>query len=130
MQRFALLALVASTMTPSAVFADFADPTSPVDGERSGMPDFRINDDINPLIPHLGAVKPDAITELPVDGFVGLEAEGEIFFVSNNGRYVIQGRAHDLWYDLPLNSMENIDISASFSQLSNVSALAEIKRMN
>lgn len=74
---------------------------------------FNVHPEMNPLIPHLGSLKPHAMTELPVQGLVAVESDGEIMFISDNGRFVFQGRAHDLWYDQPLDSMDPVDQAAS-----------------
>jgi thiol:disulfide interchange protein DsbC len=59
----------------------------------------------------------ETVTELPITGVFAAQAQGEIYFISSDGRFVFSGRAHDLWYDQPLNTMANIDASATILDL-------------
>ncbi|WP_075881778.1 disulfide isomerase DsbC N-terminal domain-containing protein [Vreelandella massiliensis] len=102
---------VATTTAAVAVFSATLALTA--NAETTDTPNLGVRDEVNPLIPHLGSLKPHAMTELPVKGLVGVESDGEVLFITDNGRYVFQGRAHDLWYNMPLDSMENINKSAT-----------------
>jgi thiol:disulfide interchange protein DsbC len=42
--------------------------------------------------------KLDAIVELPIKSLRAVEADGEIMFVSENGRFVLKGQLFDVWY--------------------------------
>lgn len=108
LRSLALSVLIAASATATATAAaDMADPA----------PGFNVSAEMNPLIPHLGSLVPHAMTEMPVQGLVAVKSDGEMFFISQNGRYVFQGRAHDLWYDMPLDSMDSVDTSATTLRL-------------
>lgn len=53
----------------------------------------------------------DEIIELPVQKFSAIESEGQIFYVSNNGRYVITGQLYDMWEGRNLDTISQIKIS-------------------
>lgn len=72
-----------------------------------------VHGDVGRLMPSLGNVAIGSIVELPVNGLVAIETEGEILFVSKNGRYVFSGKAHDLWYDKSLADIDTIEVSAT-----------------
>ncbi len=57
----------------------------------------------DPAPPTLTAVVP-----LPVEQLQAVEANGEILFLSRNGRFVIQGRLMDAWHKKPLETIEAI----------------------
>ena len=59
------------------------------------------------LTPEMLQDQIESITELPITGAFAAQAQGEIYFISSDGRFVFSGRAHDLWYDQPLNTMAN-----------------------
>lgn len=40
----------------------------------------------------------DAIVELPIKSLRAVEANGEIVFLSENGRFVLKGQLYDVWY--------------------------------
>lgn len=65
------------------------------------------------LTPEMMQNQIEAITELPIKSMYAAQAEGEIYFISGDGRFVFSGRAHDLWYNQPLNTMANVDTSAT-----------------
>ncbi|WP_193085842.1 MULTISPECIES: disulfide isomerase DsbC N-terminal domain-containing protein [Halomonas] len=102
-----------TTMTAAALLALTSASTLQANLTDSSPSAFNVREDLNPLIPHLGSLKPHAMTELPIKGLVGIESDGEVLFISDNGRYAFQGRAHDLWYNLPLDNMDAINKSAT-----------------
>lgn len=55
----------------------------------------------------------DAMQRLPVTGLQMIRAGGRIWYVSANGRYVIQGQAWDLWHGAKL---EGIDQAAGLAE--------------
>lgn len=55
--------------------------------------------------------KLDAITSIPITTLKAVESNGEIYFISQNGRYAIKGELTDTWHKRTLNSMEDIEYS-------------------
>lgn len=102
-----------TTITAAALLAITSSSTVQADILETPSTAFNVREEINPLIPHLGSLKPHAMTELPISGLVGIETDGEVLFISENGRYAFQGRAHDLWYNEPLDSIAAINKSAT-----------------
>lgn len=52
--------------------------------------------------------KLDAITPLPVNKIQAVETNGEIFFMSENGRFVFRGQLTDTWHKKSLDTMDEI----------------------
>ena len=50
----------------------------------------------------------DAMTSLPVAELKAIEADGEVFFMSANGRFVFRGQLTDAWHRQPLDSLAAI----------------------
>lgn len=73
-----------------------------------------IHQDVERLLPSMDEVTTiNRVIELPIDRLVAIKADDQLLFVSDNGRYVFSGRAHDLWYDMALTDMASIDTSAT-----------------
>lgn len=51
------------------------------------------------------AAKIEDIVKLPIQGIRAVESDGQIMFLSENGRFVISGQIYDLWTKKPLNTM-------------------------
>lgn len=51
------------------------------------------------------AAKIEDIVKLPIKGIRAVESDGQIIFLSENGRFVISGQIYDLWSQKPLNTM-------------------------
>ncbi|HDZ9205296.1 TPA: DsbC family protein [Vibrio cholerae] len=54
------------------------------------------------------AAKIEDIVKLPINGVRAVESEGQIMFLSENGRFVISGQIYDLWSKKPLNTMSQM----------------------
>lgn len=66
------------------------------------------------------ATQIDDITTIPVKSLRAIESEGQIYYASENGRYVISGRLIDVLQRKPLDTMDQIKESVSrlsFEQL-------------
>ncbi|MCB5162649.1 DsbC family protein [Marinomonas algarum] len=50
----------------------------------------------------------DAVISLPVESLKAVEANGEIMFMSENGRFVLRGQMYDIWNKKTLNSSAQI----------------------
>lgn len=74
---------------------------------------FGIQEDLERLMPHLGDVSIESIVKMPIDGLVAIESEGQILFMSENGRYVMEARAHDLWQGIELSDIASVERSAN-----------------
>lgn len=48
------------------------------------------------------------IVELPVNGLRAIEKQGRLYFLSDNGRFVITGQLVDIWQRKPLDTFEQI----------------------
>lgn len=59
------------------------------------------------------APKLDAIATIPVSKLQAVEKNGEIFFLSENGRFVVRGQITDVWAKKPLTTMNEIKYAAS-----------------
>lgn len=57
--------------------------------------------------------KLDAIVELPIKNLKAVEAGGEIYYMSDNGRFVLKGQLYDILYKKPLDTMSQIEDSAT-----------------
>ena len=47
----------------------------------------------------------DAMASLPVTGIKAVESDGRLLFMSDNGRFVIDGTLYDVWAQQPLTSL-------------------------
>lgn len=55
----------------------------------------------------------DSIIELPIEGLRAVEANGAIYFVSQNGRFVFRGELFDVLYKKPLDTVSQLkDVSS------------------
>lgn len=54
----------------------------------------------------------DGITDIPMGQVRAVEANGEILYVSENGRYAIQGKLTDVWQRKELRTLDDIKKSA------------------
>ncbi|MCT4736102.1 disulfide isomerase DsbC N-terminal domain-containing protein [Citrobacter freundii] len=54
------------------------------------------------------AAKIEDIVELPIKGVRAVQSDGQIMFLSENGRFVISGQIYDLWSKKPLNTMSQM----------------------
>ncbi|MBS9424205.1 DsbC family protein [Photorhabdus caribbeanensis] len=54
------------------------------------------------------AAKIEDIVKLPIKGIQAVESDGQILFLSENGRFVITGQIYDLWNKKPLNTMSQM----------------------
>ncbi len=52
--------------------------------------------------------KIDGMVSLPVTGMKAVESNGRIVFMSDSGRFVIDGTLYDAWSKKPLTSLEEI----------------------
>lgn len=59
----------------------------------------------------------DSITSLPIKEIKAVETNGEIFFMSENGRYVFRGQLTDTWHKRPLDTVQEIEYAASHIDL-------------
>lgn len=50
----------------------------------------------------------DAMASLPVTGLKAVESDGRLLFMSDNGRFVIDGTLYDVWAQQPLTSLASI----------------------
>lgn len=57
--------------------------------------------------------KLDAIVELPIKSLKAVEANGEILFMSENGRFVLRGELYDIWYKDTLDTTNEIQDAAT-----------------
>lgn len=69
--------------------------------------------------------KIDGMIELPVDKFSAIESDGQIYYVSNNGRYVITGQLYDLWGGNSLDTMAQIKTSTETIPLNGLNLKAK-----
>ncbi|KGM26744.1 disulfide isomerase [Photorhabdus luminescens] len=54
------------------------------------------------------AAKIEDIVKLPIKGVRAVQSDGQIMFLSENGRFVISGQIYDLWSKKPLNTMSQM----------------------
>lgn len=59
----------------------------------------------------------DAIASLPIEEIKAVETNGEIFFMSNNGRYVFRGQLTDTWHKRSLDTMQEIEYASNHIDL-------------
>lgn len=57
--------------------------------------------------------KLDSIVSLPIKSLKAVEANGEIFFISENGRFVLRGELYDIWYKDTLDTSSQIHDAAT-----------------
>jgi thiol:disulfide interchange protein DsbC len=50
----------------------------------------------------------DAMASLPITGMKAVESDGRLLFMSDNGRFVIDGTLYDVWAQQPLTSLASI----------------------
>lgn len=55
----------------------------------------------------------DSVIDIPVEGLKAIEVNGQIMFMSNNGRYVMQGKLTDVWQKKELSTPEEIEYAAT-----------------
>lgn len=55
----------------------------------------------------------DKKVDLPIKKLSAIESENQIYYVSSNGRYVLIGQMYDLWNKTTLDSMDQIEESAT-----------------
>uniref|UniRef100_UPI00402B405E DsbC family protein n=1 Tax=Methylomonas sp. PHL2-19 TaxID=3438878 RepID=UPI00402B405E len=51
----------------------------------------------------------NAMKALPIDGFNMVEAGGETYFISRNGRFAFKGQLMDTWSKTPITRIEQVD---------------------
>lgn len=51
------------------------------------------------------AAQIEGIVTLPIKGVKAVQSNGQIRFLSENGRFVITGQIYDLWYQKPLDTL-------------------------
>ncbi|WP_160188512.1 DsbC family protein [Escherichia coli] len=54
------------------------------------------------------AAKIEDIVKLPIKEVRAVQSDGQIMFLSENGRFVISGQIYDLWSKKPLNTMSQM----------------------
>jgi len=70
------------------------------------------------FISHAFAAEPtfsfklDGVVDLPIKALKAIEKNGKIFYVSEKGRYIIQGQLIDVWHKKPLDTLKEIKYSA------------------
>ncbi|MBX2808177.1 MAG: DsbC family protein [Cellvibrionaceae bacterium] len=57
------------------------------------------------------------IVTLPVDNIQAVESTGQLFFISDNGRYVFQGRLTDTWHKKTLDTIDEVAYAAKHIDL-------------
>lgn len=55
----------------------------------------------------------DQVIELPIKGMSAVESNGQILYISENGRFVLSGQMFDLWYKRPIDTMGQVEDSLS-----------------
>lgn len=83
----------------------------------SGTEAFLSSEEKPDLTELLSNIEIDALYELPTNGMTALIAEGEVYFTSKDGRFLFQGRAHDLWYNHSLDNEAAIEKSSQVLRL-------------
>lgn len=53
----------------------------------------------------------EKLTEIPLGSLKAVQVDGEVFFMSKNGRYVFQGQLTDSWNKVTLDTIEDIEYS-------------------
>lgn len=81
----ALIALWSAAITVKAVEIDLSDPSN----------------------------KLDSIITLPIKSLKAVEANGEILFMSENGRFVLRGQLYDVWYKDSIDTPAQIEDAAT-----------------
>jgi|LSQX01.2.fsa_nt_gb thiol:disulfide interchange protein DsbC len=60
------------------------------------------------LLDEVRKLKIENLIDIPIQSLKAVEREGEIHYISNNGRYVLQGRLVDVLQQKPLDTMQQI----------------------
>ncbi|TDX26802.1 thiol:disulfide interchange protein DsbC [Modicisalibacter xianhensis] len=58
-------------------------------------------------------VEIDRVIELPIKGMSAVESNGQILFISANGRFAFSGQMFDLWYKRPVDTMAQVEDALS-----------------
>lgn len=56
--------------------------------------------------PNVGKI--DGMASLPISGLNAVETNGEVLFLSDNGRFAIRGTLYDVWAQQPLQTLEAV----------------------
>jgi thiol:disulfide interchange protein DsbC len=59
----------------------------------------------------------DGFVNLPIKSLKAIEKNGVIYYVSERGRYIIQGQMIDVWHKKPLDTLKEIKYSANHIKL-------------
>ena len=59
----------------------------------------------------------EGMVELPITALKAVEKNGRIVYVSEDGRYALQGQLIDIWHKKPLDTLEEIQYSAEHINL-------------
>ncbi|MFC6674129.1 DsbC family protein [Marinobacterium aestuariivivens] len=57
--------------------------------------------------------KLDAVVDLPIKSLKAVEANGEILFMSENGRFVLRGQLYDIWYKDTVDTIRQMEDAAT-----------------
>jgi thiol:disulfide interchange protein DsbC len=57
--------------------------------------------------------KIEGIVKLPIKGMQAVQSDGQILFMSENGRFVITGQIYDIWTKKPLSTLTEMQDAAS-----------------
>jgi thiol:disulfide interchange protein DsbC len=57
--------------------------------------------------------KIEGIVKLPIKGMQAVQSDGQILFMSENGRFVITGQIYDIWMKKPLSTIAQMQDAAS-----------------
>lgn len=80
----------------------------------SGVAAAQTVPDISTLTsPDFSTVNIQRMADLPISGMRAVESDGQILYVSSNGRFVISGQIYDIWQRKPLDTMEQIQAVTS-----------------
>lgn len=60
------------------------------------------------LLDEVRKMKVEDLVDIPIHSLKAVESNGEIHYISNNGRYIIQGRLVDVLQQKPLDTMKQI----------------------
>lgn len=60
------------------------------------------------LLDEVRKLRIENMIDIPIQSLKAVESEGEIHYISNNGRYVLQGRIVDVLQQKPLDTMQQI----------------------
>lgn len=79
--------------------------------------DSQISDE---LINEIRAMPVEGIVEVPVRSVKAIESEGQIRYVSDNGRFVFEGRLIDVMQRKPLDTLEQINNAVNQLDIANL----------